>query len=319
MPGPVEIAEPVRLALHRLALSHRSEEFVARFEGVRASLRAMTGARHAALFEGSGTLANDVVAGALEGPGLILINGEFGSRLANQARGWSLAYRVLEWPWGQAWDLDQIDRALSRGADWIWGVHLETSTGMVNNIQGLASLAKRRGVRLCLDCVSSLGAIPLNLEDVWLASGVSGKALGSYAGVAMVFASEILAKRRAVPVYLDLEAALRTEGSRFTFASPLIVALEAALELQRDYAPLGGLVREKLRSLSIPPMVEGAAAAPTVTTFAPPKPGFLELCKSLGYWIGGESQYLRQRGLVQIATMGAVAAVHIEDLFHGLA
>ena len=39
----------------------------------------------------------------------------------------------------------------------------------------------------------------------------------------------------------------------------------------------------------------------------------------LGYSIGGESGYLAQRGLVQIANMGAVRAEQIEQLFDQLA
>ena len=328
MPGPVEIAAPIRHAFERPPISHRSDEFTRRYEGVRAALRSLTGAPHAALFQGSGTLANDVVAGALDGPGLVLINGEFGQRLADQARAWGLPVRTLEWPWGDAWDLDQIARAMD-GHDrqgkvgWVWGVHLETSTGLVNDFAALRDLARERGVRLCLDCVSSVGAVPVDLDGVWLASGVSGKALGSYAGVAMVFANEIpaveISRSRKAPTYLDLGAALRTQGPRFTFASPLLAALEAALECKPDYDGMGGLVRQKLRSLDVPPLVEGPHAAPTVTTFAPPVAGFAERCKSLGYWIGGESGYLHSRGLVQIATMGAVLAAHIEDLFRGLA
>src|SRR5262249_41798623 len=142
--------------------------------------------------------------------------------------------------------------------------------------------------------------------------------VGSYAGVAMVFAAEIPPPRRG-PVYLDLHESLVTEGTRFTFPSPMLLALEAALECKPEYTPLGGLVRSKLRDMDVPPMVEGGEAAPTVTTFVPPIEGFLERCKQLGYWIGGESGYLKRRGLVQIATMGAVVGSHIEDLFHGLA
>lgn len=317
MPGPVEIAEPIRRAFQQPSISHRCDAFVERFEGVRGRLCAITGARRVALFQGSGTLANEVIAGALRGPGLVLVNGEFGQRLADQARAWSLPVRTLEWPWGTPWDLDQVARAM-HGVEWVWGVHLETSTGMLNDVAALGALARGRGVKLCLDCVSSLGATPLDLEDVWLASGTSGKALGSYAGVAMVFAGEI-AENGRVPSYLDLGAALGARGPRFTFSSPLVAALEAALDCGRDYGPLGGLVRRKLREIDTPPMVAEPLAAPTVTTFRPPRAGFAEQCRALGYWIGGESDYLKRRGLMQIATMGAVAAGHIEDLFRGLA
>ena len=316
MPGPVEIAAPIRHAFGHPPVSHRSDEFTLQYERVRGILRAMTGAPHAALFQGSGTLANEVIAATLQGPGLVLVNGEFGRRIADQALAWDLPVRTLEWPWGRPWDLDQIRTALE-GVDWVWGVHLETSSGLLNEYSAVRDLARERGVKLCLDCVSSLGAAPVDLDGVALASGVSGKALGSYAGVAMVFANEIPEPRR-VPTYLDLGAALRTEGPRFTFASPLLAALEAALDCKPDYSDLGNLVRGKLRELELPPMVQGPHAAPTVTTFVPPEPGFPERCKQLGYWIGGESGYLRARGLVQIATMGAVFDSHIEDLFRGL-
>ena len=317
MPGPVEIAEPIRQAFHLPPASHRSEAFVARYEAVRERLRLLTNAPQVALFQGSGTLANDVIASNLQGTGLILSNGEFGERLIQLARAWDLKIRTVESPWGRPWDLERASKAME-GIRWIWGVHLETSTGMVNDFAPLRDLAQSRGARLCLDCVSSLGTVPLDLRGVWLASSASGKALGSYAGVSMVFASEIPAARR-VPVYLDLAAALSTQGSRFTFSTPLLEALGAALEIPRDYVSLGGLVRQRLHERAIAPLVDGDQAAPTVTTFHAPFESFLDRCRELGYLVGGESGYLRQRGLAQIATMGAVAASHIEDLFQRLA
>src|SRR5438445_3271005 len=121
----------------------------------------------------------------------------------------------------------------------------------------------------------------------------------------MVLAQQ-LPRTRAVPAYLDLLAALQSEGSRFTFASPLLLALEAALGVERNYVPVGSLVRRKLRERGMAPMVEDELAASTVTTFATPAPGFAERCQSLGYWVGGESGYLARRGLTQIANMGAI-------------
>ena len=117
----------------------------------------------------------------------------------------------------------------------------------------------------------------------------------------------------------EVAEAIRTEGSCFTFPSPLLLALEEALRLRHDYAPLGNLVRQRLREIGIEPMVDGPVAAPVVTTFVPPQPGFLARCNDLGYRIGGESGYLAARGLVQIATMGAVLASQINSLFDQLA
>jgi aspartate aminotransferase-like enzyme len=318
MPGPVEIDAKVRAVFCRAPLSHRGTEFIERFEGVRSTLAALTGARYVALMNGSGTLANEAVASCLEGPGVILVNGEFGARLAKQAQRWNLPVRVVEWPWGVPWDLDRVEGELA-GARWVWATHLETSTGMVNDVPGLVAVARSHGVRVALDCISSLGAVPVDLTDVWLASSVSGKALGSYAGVAIIFASEEPKLTRPVPTYLDVAETIRTEGSCFTFPSPLLLALEEALRQRRDYAPLGDLVRRRLREIGIEPMVEGPVAAPVVTTFVPPEPTFLARCNDLGYRIGGESGYLAARGLVQIATMGAVFSGQINTLFDQLA
>src|ERR1700690_330105 len=202
MPGPVEIDAKVRAVFCQAPLSHRSSEFIRRFEGVRAALAKMTGARHVALLNGSGTLANEAVGSCLEGPGVVLVNGEFGARLARQAERWQLPVRVIEWAWGVPWDLGRVEREFG-DATWVWATHLETSTGMVNDIQALVALAKAHGVRVALDCISSVGAVPVDLTGVWLASGVSGKALGSFAGVAFVFAAEVPKLTRPVPVYLD--------------------------------------------------------------------------------------------------------------------
>jgi len=314
MPGPAEIAGEVQAVFQQPPVSHRSADFIRRFEGVRSRLRVLTGAPHVALLQGSGTLANDAIAGCLSGEGLILVNGEFGRRLAQQALRWQLPARILEWPWGTAWDLDQV-RAQIGSARWIWGVHLETSTGMLNDVQGLAGVAREAGVRLCLDYISSLGSVPIDLRDVWLASGVSGKSLGSYTGVGFVFASEVPRPAHPGPAYLDVAETIRTEGPRFTFSSPLLFALERALEMKYDYSKLGGLVREGLRNAGVTPLVDESVAAPTVTTFAPPGPAFLARCRALGYAVGGESDYMVARNLVQIATMGAVSPRHVEDFF----
>ena len=42
-------------------------------------------------------------------------------------------------------------------------------------------------MKLCVDCISSIGAIPIDLKDVYFASGVSGKAMKSFTGLSFVF------------------------------------------------------------------------------------------------------------------------------------
>ena len=64
----------------------------------------------------------------------MLANGEFGERLVRQASCAGLKYRELRFGWGDAWNFRAIERAIERTPTWIWVVHLETSTGVLNDL-----------------------------------------------------------------------------------------------------------------------------------------------------------------------------------------
>src|SRR5262249_1444132 len=142
----------------------------------------------------SGTLANEAVAATLAadrrgGRGLLLGNGGFGQRVGRPAPRFGFEPRIFSWAWGQPWNPGGGGAALrgETGGRGGWGGHRESSTGVLNDLPGLAGVARARGVRVCVDCISSLGAVPLDLREVYLATGATGKSLGSYAGLAIVF------------------------------------------------------------------------------------------------------------------------------------
>jgi aspartate aminotransferase-like enzyme len=342
LPGPVTLSAAVREAFHEPPIYHRGSEFIERFVQVRRTLGTMVGGRSVVMLNGSGTLANEAVAATLAatpglGRGLLLLNGEFGERLARQVTRFGLKPRLLSWDWGKPWDLDEVDAALAAEppGTWVWGVHQESSTGVLNDLPGLVQVVKRHAGRLCVDCISSLGAVPLDLRDVALATGATGKSLGAVAGTALIFVDrEVLARveRARVPSYFDLSAALESDGPCYTFPSATLRALEAALaeyatpEKARAayarYADLGVYVRQELHRLGLEPLTEEPWASPVVTTFAPPEgesaPAFVARCRQWGFAIGGQSGYLAERRLVQIATMGAVTREMCAPLFEHL-
>jgi aspartate aminotransferase-like enzyme len=339
LPGPVTIAAAVRSAFQEAPIYHRGPEFIRRFLKVRRQLGDMVGGRYVAILNGSGTLANEAVAATLAatpgaGRGILLINGEFGQRLARQAIRFGLHPRTLVWDWGQPWNLREVETALAEEpvGTWIWGVHQESSTGVLNDLPGLVQLAKKHGARICVDCISSLGAVPLDLRDVYLATGATGKSVGAYAGAAIIFAGETAMSRvdrSRVPSYFDIVAAFTSDGPCYTFPSPTVRALETALEeyateeraqaAYTRYADLGAHVREQLRHLGLEPLAADDHASPVITTFTPPRDetslSFVERCRTWGFAIGGESSYLAERRLVQIATMGAVTLNIVNPLF----
>ena len=118
-------------------------------------------------------------------PGLILTNGEFGERLADHARRMGLSFDTLEYAWGKPFDLAALERKLKRKArsGWLWCAHCETSTGMLNDLDALKALCAAQDVKLCLDCISSIATMPVNLDGVYLASCASGKGLRSFPGL----------------------------------------------------------------------------------------------------------------------------------------
>ena len=116
MPGPVAVRREVRRAFEQAPESHRSDSFKKDFQATKQILCDLVRAQNVELFMGSGTLANDVVAGQLsllKGRGLILSNGEFGSRLADQARRFKLEFDMLEFDWGRPLDMDAVREKLS--------------------------------------------------------------------------------------------------------------------------------------------------------------------------------------------------------------
>jgi len=323
LPGPVELAPAVRDAMARPLQSHRGEAFLSMHARVIERLKALTHAQNVALLMGTGTLANEAVAAHLAAwgtSGLVLSNGEFGDRLIDHAQRHQLDHAVLRVPWGKTFDLSAIAAHLrtSRPA-WIWAAHGETSTGVLNDLPALLELATSHGARLCLDAVSTIGAVPVDLSGVLMASGVSGKALGSAAGLAFVAYDALPPAEQPIPRALDLAYNQSKGGIPFTSSSLLVSALDAALaeatsarmaRLQRQ----GQHVRECLRQRGFQLVSPDDASLPTVQTIelASTSEAVGARLEALGIFTSTRSGYLRERGWLQLCTMGALTDRQLE-------
>ena len=235
LPGPVRINESVQEAFIRTPVSHRSDKFLKDISQIQGMLSQLVNSNSVQILLGSGTLANDVVAAHLsvdKGKGIVLSNGEFGERLIDHARRARLDFREYKNPWGDALDYDDLELILDQepSIKWLWTVHIETSTGVLNDLSKLKNICCKRNILLCLDCVSSIGALSVDLEGVFLASGVSGKAICSYPGLSFVFYNHALSGQ-SLPRYMDLELYSKSEGVPFTHSSNFIYALQEALLL----------------------------------------------------------------------------------------
>ncbi|HKS04722.1 MAG TPA: GNAT family N-acetyltransferase [Gemmatimonadaceae bacterium] len=329
LPGPVPSHPDVWAAFTRPPVSHRHPDFASDLSTTQRMLTSLVHAERVQLLVGSGTLANDAIAAQLtllDEPGVVLTNGEFGDRLVDHAMRAGLKHTVVRAEWGDVLPMDAVARALAQlppGA-WCWMVHCETSSGILNDLQGVADLCKKHSVRLAADCVSSLATVPLNLRDVYLASGVSGKAVAALPGLSMVFHHHEIKPSDRLPRYLDLGYYAEKHSVPFTHSSNLLAALRVATERTTrrapfsDVADLGQWLRRRLRDLSFNVVAPDAHAAPAVVSLAIPGTGkgtaFGDRMADAGYELSYRSEYLRRRDWVQIALMGDCNKERLERL-----
>ena len=331
LPGPVVVSALVRDAFCRPAVSHRGKVFLSLLGSLRSELCRLTGARDVQVLLGSGTLGNEVVAAQLSlhpETGLVISNGEFGERLAAQARRAGLRFDWLRLSWGSTIDLDQAAlfmSRLSRGA-WVWVVHHETSTGVLNPLSQLRDLCAHHGLRLCADCISSVGAMPVDLHGIHLATTASGKGLGSYPGLSLVFHDYTpQSQPDRLPGYLDLGHWYEHSSVPHTHSSNLVNALalavaQATRERMASIADNAAWLRAQLVENGFTVLALGASASPGIVTIVMNEESGLkaaELGDELemrGFWLSYRSYYLLQRNWIQISLLGNPEREKLEKL-----
>lgn len=334
LPGPVTVRREVRRAFEQSPESHRSESFSADFAVTRKLLCELTNASHVQLMMGSGTLANDAVAAQLSrmpGHGLVLSNGEFGNRLIDAARRFNLRFETLIFPWGESMDLAMVRQKLGGipSPTWLWCVHCETSTSVVNDIELLRQLCREHGVKLCLDCISTVGTTDVDLSGVYLASCASGKGLRSYPGLAMVFHNhDIRLDADRLPRCLDLGFYNERGGIPFTFSSNLLHALHAAVrrvDWQKRFTEtieISAFLRMKLAGMGFDLVGTDTLNSPAVITIELPTDvnsvEFGKLMQESGFLLSCNSDYLRRRNWIQICLMGETPREKVTALINSL-
>lgn len=329
LPGPVEISSNVKEAFSSIPLSHRSENFKNIFDDTKRMLCSLVNAKNVEIFTGSGTLANDVICleiAKLNRKGLILSNGEFGNRLIEHGNCNALDFISYGVPWGEAFNWEDINSIIKKeGIGWIYMVYSETSTGMVNDFKKLLPIAGENDVKICLDAISAIGNIPVDLSKTYLASCVSGKGLASFCGLSMVFYNHSIAEADIrMPRYLNLYHYTHSQGIPYTMSSNLVFALHTALknlnidEKSNSIKELHFYLKQKLKILGVSMLNAQEHINPAVLTIPIEKnydsQKIGDYIRRKGYLISYESNYLLHRNWIQICLMGDIKREQLADL-----
>jgi len=241
---------------------------------------------------GTGTSGMESALANLIEPGdaaLVAIHGYFGERLAEIASRQGAQVDRLNRPLGEIFTVEEIESALQKKKYKLLAiVHAETSTGAEQlHIPEIAAAAHRHGALFLLDTVTSLGGIPVKLDewDVDAAYSASQKNLSAPSGLAPITvgprARDIIEKRTR-PVssfYLDLKLyAAYWNGAHayhHTASASLHYGLLEALRELMDETLEGRFARHRanatllwqgLESIGAPPFIPMEFRLPPLTT-----------------------------------------------------
>jgi alanine-glyoxylate transaminase / serine-glyoxylate transaminase / serine-pyruvate transaminase len=96
------------------------------------------------------------------------VNGAFGTRMAEVASRMGAKVHRVEAEWGTIVEPARVEAALNaaKNPKLVAIVHAETSTGIHQPIEEIASMAHRHGAMIGIDAVTSLGCVPVEI-DKW--------------------------------------------------------------------------------------------------------------------------------------------------------
>jgi alanine-glyoxylate transaminase/serine-glyoxylate transaminase/serine-pyruvate transaminase len=222
-PGPSDVHQRVLDAMARPTVGHLDPRFGEMMEEMKELLRYAYQTENALTFPISapGSVGMESCFVNLVEPGdkvIVCSNGVFGRRMVENVKRTRGELVLIEDAWGAAVDPQKLEDALKANPDTkiVAFVHAETSTGVESDAKLLTEIAHRYGALVIVDAVTSLGCVPLMVDEWGIDAIYSGsqKGLSCTPGLSPVsFGERAIAKLKArgVPVqswFMDLNLVL---------------------------------------------------------------------------------------------------------------
>jgi len=296
-PGPTRVPERVLRAGHRV-LHHRTPEFSAALSECVDLLRSVFDTATADILpvHGTGRAAMEGAVVNFFQPGESVIaccNGKFGEMWAGFAETHGLRVVRVATDWDHNVDPGEVAAALRAHptARAVLVVHSDTSTGVLNDVAGVAEVAHAHGALAMVDAISSLAGLPFEFDgwDLDFAVTSSQKCLMSSPGVAFAVVGErawAATEGGGMPrAYLDFESIRRNlagDRAETPGTTPVLLVLQVleALRMIHEegvacvfgrHAAMAEAVRARAATLGFqlqgPPMT---SRSPTLTALRVP-------------------------------------------------
>ncbi|MEZ4517373.1 MAG: alanine--glyoxylate aminotransferase family protein [Chloroflexota bacterium] len=190
--GPSNAHPRVLRAQLQPIVGHLDPTFIRVMDDIKESLRYawQTDNEFTIAISGTGSAGMEASLANVVEPGDVVVvgvMGYFGRRLADMAGRYGGDVRCLETTWGTSFTLDEIRAGLKQHRPAVLAlVHAETSTGARQPLEGIAELCREHDCLLLVDTVTSLGGVPLAVDEWGIDVAYSGsqKCLSSPSGTA---------------------------------------------------------------------------------------------------------------------------------------
>ncbi len=297
IPGPTPVPAVVLQEMSRPMINHRGPEFAAILKRVTTRLQYFFQTASPVLtYPASGTGGQESAVANLFTPGehvVAITIGVFGNRLATIAERFGLQVTRIEFPWGEAADPAIVEERLGSLAPYrgVLMTHNETSTGVMNDVETLATLIRRLNpdALIVVDAVSSLGCVPLEMDpwDIDVVFTGSQKGWMTPPGLMMIAASprawEANKTAKLPRFYFDWELGRKNlEKWQHPTTPPLSIfyALDLALEMMlaegreaifERHQRIGDYVRWRAKEMGLRLLADHKNASNTVTAVLTPE------------------------------------------------
>ncbi|USD65033.1 alanine--glyoxylate aminotransferase family protein [Vibrio sp. SCSIO 43136] len=203
-PGPSDIYPHVLHALSRPTVGHLDPLFIQMMDELKSLLKYafQTENEFTIALSAPGSAGMEACFVNLVEPGdkvIVCRNGVFGERMRENVLRCGGEAIVIDDEWGAPVSLDKVEQAFADHPDAkvLAFVHAETSTGALSDAQQLAQVAQQYEALTIVDTVTSLGGVPLKVDEWGLDAVYSGsqKCLSCVPGLApLTFSAKAVEK-----------------------------------------------------------------------------------------------------------------------------
>lgn len=335
LPGPTEVHPEVLAAQTRPMIGHRGRAIQDLLAGLQEGLKEVFLTERPVIISTSsatGLMEAAVRNGVAGGKVLSLVNGAFSARFGEIAMACGHETELWAVEWGQVHDPAELDEKLSVGGyDAVTMTHSETSTGALQDLEGIAGVvAGHEGVMLLVDSVTGIAGTEVRTDEWGLDFVLTGsqKALALPPGLSFGVASPTMMDRSSVATskgyYFDLIPLMKAMEGFQTPSTPaisLLYSLEVQLERMRaegienrwarhaamQQATIDWVDAMQADDVDIGVFAPAGHRSPTVTCLTLPEastgPEVVAAMRERGWLIGGGYSRLKE-STIRIGHMG---------------